>query len=117
LDREYKRTCLEERMFTYLSQLGIPFFEQYPTRSGFIVDFLILVKSKGGKTIGIETDGSNWHSSWRQRRKDRFRDRLLGDDGWIIIRFGETFTLEDVKAELKPLGVSGEKPGLQLRGV
>ena len=89
------RTSLEERMFGYLTQMGIEFTEQYPTRSGFLLDFAIL-----DKKIAIETDGNPWHTSRQQKTRDRFRDYMLKREGWIVIRFGEIFTLDDVKKKL-----------------
>lgn len=96
--QEY-RTCLEERMYTILSELNISFVEQHPTREGFVVDFAIFLNNRQTK-IAIEVDGLIWHSSKQATRKDRFKDYKLRKDGWIVIRFGESFTKEDVYAQL-----------------
>lgn len=81
-------------MFGYLTKLGIPFSEQYPTRSGFVLDFLVELLTKGGSTIKIdlEVDGSAWHSKTAQRKRDKFRDQCMKHAGYEVIRFREGFT-------------------------
>ena len=83
-------------MYGYLTQLGIEFTEQYPTRSGYLLDFALI-----DKKIAIETDGHAWHSSQQQRKRDRFRDHILRREGWTVIRFRETFTLSEVEEKLR----------------
>jgi very-short-patch-repair endonuclease len=94
----FQRTCLEERMFGILTEMGIEFHEQLSTRSGFIIDFAIYVDRD--RKIGIETDGSMWHDSPKQRKRDNFRDMLLKKGGWTMLRFGETFSAEEVKTRV-----------------
>ena len=88
------RTCLEEQMFGYLTSLGIPFSEQFPTRGGFVIDFLIEMPKEDGSTVKVdlEVDGSNWHSSKAQRNKDKFRDAVMRNAGYEVIRIKEGFT-------------------------
>lgn len=94
------KTCLEERMFTILTFLGIDFVEQHPTREGFVVDFAIFLNERQTK-IAIEVDGLKWHSSKKSKKHDNFRDYKLRNSGWIIIRFNENFTESDVIETLK----------------
>jgi len=95
--REYQRTCLEEKMCNILKSLNFEFTEQYPVRSGFVIDFAIIVDRSANKKIAIETDGANWHTKAIQKKRDRFRDYKLRKEGWTVIRFGETFTREEVE--------------------
>jgi len=81
-------------MANVLESLGIKFDEQVSTRSGFIIDFALSDRAHG--KIGIETDGTPWHSSPKQRRRDAFRDYILRREGWTILRFGENFSADEV---------------------
>jgi len=99
--QEY-RTCLEERMFTILSELNISFVEQHPTKEGFVVDFAIFKNNRQTK-IAIEVDGLIWHSSTKSKRHDRFKDYKLKQSGWIVIRFDENFTKDEVIKKITSL--------------
>jgi very-short-patch-repair endonuclease len=95
------RSCLEEQMFGYLTSLGVPFSEQYPTRSGFVMDFLVELSGTNGNTkIDLEVDGSPWHSSASQRKRDRFRDNVMRDTGYEVLRFKEGFTQRFVEEQI-----------------
>jgi len=102
--RTYKRTCLEEQMFTFLTRLGfvknVHFSEQFATRSGYVIDFAF-----PDLKVAVETDGIIWHSAPRQRQRDGFRDMRLRKAGWKILRFGEIFTVDEVKERLAENGV------------
>ena len=113
------RTCLEEQMFGYLTSLGVPFTEQYSTRTGFLLDFLIELPQGDGNIVKIdlETDGSPWHSKAHQVKRDRFRDRVMRETGYEVLRFKEGFTQHFVKQQLHEVarryrcaipGLSGE---------
>lgn len=97
----FTRTCLEERMYGYLISFGLKensnegFVEQFPTRSGFVLDFAL----KNAKLV-LETDGALFHNSSKQRKRDRFRDRQLKIEGWEVIRFPEYFDKENVEKVL-----------------
>jgi very-short-patch-repair endonuclease len=103
--RNYTRTCLEEKMSKILSSLNIEFQEQVSTRSGFVIDFAIYLDTTRINKIAIETDGTNWHSSSKAKKRDRFRDMILRKEGWTVIRFGEKFTTEDVLNKLHETGL------------
>jgi very-short-patch-repair endonuclease len=97
------RTCLERQMHGYLTQLGlvsgIDFYEQYPFGS-YLLDFAFIKSRRPFRGIDIETDGVMWHSSSKQRQRDGYRTYKLLKGGWITERFGEVFTIEEVKAIL-----------------
>ena len=77
-------TSLEKQVERILKELGIEYISQYPTHSGFIIDFVI-----PGKMIAIEVDGDAWHNSKKAKKKDRFKDYQLEREGWKVIRIKE----------------------------
>ena len=77
----YDRTSLEELVAHELESRQIEFLEQHPTRSGFVLDFVI------APNIVIEADGP-CHDGSKNRRRDRFRDRILKNEGWKVFRLG-----------------------------
>ena len=77
-------TSLEKRARDTLEELDIGYVSQYPIRSGFIIDF-VLLKGK----IAIEVDGAYWHSSKEAKKRDRFKDYQLKREGWKVIRIKE----------------------------
>ena len=77
-------TSLERQAGDVLEELDIEYVSQYPTHSGFIIDFVIL-----DQKIAIEVDGTNWHSSKEAKKRDRFKDYQLGREGWLVIRLKE----------------------------
>lgn len=87
-------------MAATLDELGIEFAEQVSTRSGFVIDFAVYVDRSKGQKVAIEVDGLLWHSSGKQRRRDAFRDMILRRSGWTVIRFNESFTMDDVEMAL-----------------
>lgn len=88
-------------MGSVLDSLGIGYTEQVSTRSGFVLDFAIY--HDDGFKIDIETDGRPWHSSPKQRKRDAFRDWILRREGWIVLRFGEDFTRDEVAEKLQAI--------------
>lgn len=78
-----KPTDIEDIMREGLERHKIKGFEpQFPTHSGFIIDFAFpQIK------LAIECDGERWHSSKKAKAKKRFRDWILRRSGWRIIHF------------------------------
>jgi very-short-patch-repair endonuclease len=97
------RTCIEKQMYGYLTALGLvsgtDFYEQYPFGS-YVLDFAFIKSRKPFRGIDIETDGEKWHSSSKQRQRDGYRTYKLMKGGWLVERFGENFTVDEVKAIL-----------------
>jgi very-short-patch-repair endonuclease len=95
------RSCLEEQMYGYLTELEVPFTEQFPTRGGFVIDFLLELPGETGLVkVDLEVDGSNWHSSKAQRNKDKFRDAVMRNAGYIVLRFREGFSQRFVEEQI-----------------
>jgi very-short-patch-repair endonuclease len=72
-------TSLELLMIQALENRGVSFRSQVPTRSGFVLDFLI------GDDLVIETDGP-CHDGSKNKKRDRARDRILKIGGYKVHR-------------------------------
>lgn len=97
-------TNIEEKVRDYLEKKGIEYVFQYPTRTGFVIDFVIL-----NQKIAIEVDGIKWHSSKEAHQRDRFKDYQLRREGWKVIRVKED---EINKMEELLLSATGNSPYL-----
>jgi len=75
----YDYTNIEKIVADELTRRGIPFIAQYSTRTGFVLDFGL----EGG--LAIEVDGP-CHDGSISKRRDRFRDRILQNEGWHVYR-------------------------------
>jgi very-short-patch-repair endonuclease len=99
-------------MFGYLTELGfvsgVDYYEQYPF-GNYVLDFAFITSRKPFHGVDIETDGILWHSSAQQRKKDGYRTYKLMKGGWLVERFGETFTIQEVQDVLTKHGI---KPSL-----
>lgn len=59
--------------------------------AGFFVDLAVSDPEKPGRfVLGIECDGAQYHSSRSARDRDRLRQRVLEDHGWVIHRIWST---------------------------
>lgn len=72
-------TSLEKLVIDALEARNVSFRSQVPTRSGFVLDFLI------APNVVIEADGP-CHDGSKNRRRDRFRDKILTDTGYKVYR-------------------------------
>jgi len=72
-------TCLERRLHEGLEVRGFNFEPQFPTKSGFIIDFMVFVEDDGKELgrIAVEADGEMWH---QDKRREKFRDKILMKD-------------------------------------
>ena len=98
-------TSLERKAKEALDLLNVEYIPQYPVRTGFVIDFVIF---NNGQKIAIETDGEHWHSTKKQKQRDRFKDYMLKREGWKIIRIKELNFNEDMeklKNTLRDMGV------------
>ena len=70
--------ALQDRGFQVHPQVGI---------AGFFIDLAIADQDQPGRyLLGIECDGAAYHSSRSARDRDRLRQAVLEDHGWIIHR-------------------------------
>ncbi|SCY65226.1 DUF3320 domain-containing protein [Microvirga guangxiensis] len=79
---EQVASALQERGYQVHPQVGI---------AGFFIDLAIADPERPGRyLIGIECDGAAYHSSRSARDRDRLRQAVLEDHGWIIHRIWST---------------------------
>ena len=68
-------------------------FEVHPQvgMAGFYIDLGVLhPKNRARYVLGIECDGATYHSSRSARDRDRIRQKILEDRGWVIHRIWST---------------------------
>lgn len=109
--------ALQDRGYLVHPQVGI---------AGFFIDLAISDPERPGRyLLGIECDGAAYHSSRSARDRDRLRQAVLEDHGWIIHRVwgsdwfqrpGEQLerivaAIEAAKAELAERESAGERGG------
>jgi very-short-patch-repair endonuclease len=59
--------------------------------AGFFIDLAVVDPQKSGRyLLGIECDGASYHSSLSARDRDRLRQEVLENQGWIIHRIWST---------------------------
>lgn len=79
---EAVRHAVESLGYEVHAQVGI---------AGFFIDLAVLDKEHGSRyLLGIECDGAAYHSSRSARDRDRLRQAVLEDHGWIIHRIWST---------------------------
>lgn len=79
---ESVRRALQSKNYEVRTQIGV---------AGFFVDLAVSDPEHPGRYIlGIECDGASYHASQSARDRDRLRQRVLEDHGWIIHRIWST---------------------------
>jgi very-short-patch-repair endonuclease len=90
---EQVAAALRAKGYVVKMQIGI---------AGFFVDLAIVDVDKPGRfLIGIECDGASYHSSRSARDRDRLRQAVLEDHGWIIHRIWSTDWFRRPKEQLE----------------
>lgn len=87
--------------------------------AGFFIDLGIADPERPGRFIlGVECDGATYHSSRSARDRDRLRQAVLEDHGWIIHRIWSTDWFNRPDAELRKLlaAVTEARTELEERG-
>jgi very-short-patch-repair endonuclease/DNA polymerase III delta prime subunit len=70
--------------------------------AGFFIDLAVRDEKQEGRYIlGIECDGAAYHSSKSSRDRDRLRQAVLEDHGWIIHRIWSTDWFQRPERELR----------------
>ena len=83
--------------------------------AGFFVDLGVVDPEKPGRYIlGIECDGAAYHSSRSARDRDRLRQAVLEDHGWIIHRIWSTDWFQRPGEQLRKVVAAIEKAKLSL---
>jgi very-short-patch-repair endonuclease len=85
--------ALRARGYDVKTQIGL---------AGFFIDLAVVDKSMPGRfVLGIECDGAAYHSSRSARDRDRLRQAVLEDHGWIIHRIWSTDWFRRPKEQLE----------------
>ena len=83
--------------------------------AGFFVDLGVVDSEKPGRyLLGIECDGAAYHSSRSSRDRDRLRQAVLEDHGWIIHRIWSTDWFQRPGEQLRKVVAAIEKAKLSL---
>ncbi|MBL9219669.1 MAG: DUF3320 domain-containing protein [Opitutaceae bacterium] len=98
---EAVRQELEKHGLTVDTQVG---------EAGFFIDLAVRDEELNGTYIlGIECDGATYHSSRSARDRDRLRQAVLEDHGWIIHRIWSTDWFQRPDRELRRVLIAVEK--------
>ena len=83
--------------------------------AGFFVDLGVVDPAKPGRYIlGIECDGAAYHSSRSARDRDRLRQAVLEDHGWIIYRIWSTDWFQRPGEQLRKVAAALEQAKIAL---
>jgi very-short-patch-repair endonuclease len=83
--------------------------------AGFFVDLGVLDPAKRGRyLLGIECDGAAYHSSRSARDRDRLRQAVLEDHGWIIHRIWSTDWFQRPGEQLRKVAAALEQAKITL---
>ena len=75
----YEYTSLEKIVADELDKRKVDYVCQYPTSSGFVLDFVI------SPNIVLEADGP-CHDASKAKKRDWFRTKCLKLEGWKVYR-------------------------------
>jgi very-short-patch-repair endonuclease len=90
---EQVASALQARGYQVHPQVGI---------AGFFIDLAIADPARPGRyLLGIECDGASYHSARAARDRDRLRQAVLEDHGWIIHRIWSTDWFQRPREQLE----------------
>lgn len=102
-------SAFEEAVYSFLDRKGYKVGSQIGC-SGYRIDLAIKHPTHSGKyVLGIECDGSAYHSARTARERDRLRQSVLEDMGWKIYRIWSTDWIKDPITEGQKLVEAVEK--------
>jgi hypothetical protein len=82
-------------------------------QAGFFIDLGVRDPQQEGRyLLGIECDGATYHSARSARDRDRLRQAVLEDHGWIIHRVWSTDWFQRPDDQIKKIAVALEKAKL-----
>ncbi len=91
----------EEAVRSELEKHGLELDPQVG-EAGFYIDLAVRdPERKGAYLLGIECDGATYHSSRSARDRDRLRQSVLEDHGWLIHRIWSTDWFQRPERELR----------------
>jgi len=84
--------------------------------AGFFIDLAVQDRTTPGRyLLGIECDGASYHSSRSARDRDRLRQAVLEDHGWIIHRVWSTDWFQRQSDQLRNIAAAIEAAKLGKR--
>lgn len=92
----------EESVIKFIQSLGFVAHPQVGV-SGFYIDIGVMVEGSCNYILGIECDGTAYHSSKSARDRDRIRQEILESMGWDIYRIWSTDWFKHRKNEEEKL--------------
>lgn len=103
---EQVASALQARGYQVHPQVGI---------AGFFIDLAIADPERPGRYIlGIECDGASYHDARSARDRDRLRQAVLEDHGWIIHRLWSSDWFQRPRAELEKVIAAIERAKVEL---
>jgi very-short-patch-repair endonuclease len=85
--------------------------------AGFLIDLAVVDRERPGRyLLGIECDGATYHSARWARDRDRLREQVLKDRGWIIHRIWSTDWFQRPKEQLTRTLTAIEQARARLAG-
>jgi very-short-patch-repair endonuclease len=83
--------------------------------AGFFVDLAVVDRENNGRyVLGIECDGTSYHSSRSARDRDRLRQSVLQDHGWILHRVWSADWFQQPAEQLRRIATAIEKAKAEL---
>jgi very-short-patch-repair endonuclease len=105
----------EEAVRSELEKHGLS-IECQVGEAGFFIDLAVCDQdNKGSYILGIECDGAAYHSSRSARDRDRLRQAVLEDHGWIIHRIWSTDWFQRPDRELRNVLLAVEQAREKVR--
>jgi len=78
--------------------------------AGFFIDLAVVDAEQPGRyLLGIECDGATYHSSRSARDRDRLRQAVLEDHGWVIHRIWSTDWFQHPSEQLRKVADAIER--------
>lgn len=104
-----EQSPFEEAVRRAVGSLG---YEVHPQvgMAGFFIDLAVVDRERPGRyVLGIECDGAAYHSSRSARDRDRLRQAVLEDHGWIIHRVWSTDWFQRPQEQLRKIAEAIER--------
>ena len=110
-----EQTPFEEAVAEAVESLGYQVHRQVGI-AGFFVDLAVMDPNQPGRyVLGIECDGAAYHNSRSARDRDRLRQAVLKDHGWIIHRIWSTDWFQRPSEQLSKVGEAIERARIAIR--
>ena len=109
-----EQSPFEESVRRVVESLGYEVHPQVGV-AGFFIDLGVIDPVKPGRyLLGIECDGATYHSSRSARDRDRLRQAVLEDHGWILHRIWSTDWFQRPGEQLRKVGEALERAKVKL---